>query len=344
MPLPLTPRRERANGGEMTMGLADQMQNIADSFSQAQDLRTNRLKEIFEETNGDLDDTRKMMRGFHTQRLENTKALQEALKKATSHMLKQFRATHKAMSGQQRKELEQFMQHLEKETPQMLNGFRKEHREMSQKLREFLSSFVTGNKKETAGMLKGFRTDRKQMSKELCDRLEKFIQDLESTTHKFLRGCNTERKQMARDLGEFLAKFVDGNVKETAQMRKRFGTDLKGVHHAVSQLRKATHELTNGFHNDHMKARHAWQQMATSMEKKRRERPEQRAAASGPGRRGERENALVKLLKETPEGMTLAELSYAMDMPSAATSKILKHMLKRKDAAIRKKGQLYMPR
>jgi hypothetical protein len=157
---------------------------------------------------------------------------------------------------------------------------------------------------------------------------------------------------------EFLAKCVKESAKETAQMRKRFraeqnkrvealreqtGTFLKSVHQTVRHIKKATDKLMDGFHDDHMKARHAWQQMAASMDKKHQERPEQPAAASGTGRRGEKENALVKLLKETPEGMTLAELSYAVEMPSAATSKVLKHMLKRKDAAIRKKGLLYLP-
>jgi predicted transcriptional regulator len=98
----------------------------------------------------------------------------------------------------------------------------------------------------------------------------------------------------------------------------------------------------SGFHEDHRSAQRAWQQMAAAMDKKRNAGPEKPAAASGPRRRSERENALVKLLKETPGGMTLAELSYAMEMPSAATSKILKQMLKRKRAAIRKKDQLYL--
>ena len=354
------------------MGLADQMQNMTDSFLHAHDLRANELKEIFEETNGDLGDTRKMMRDLHTERLENTDTLQktlgrfaDTLTKEVDQTIRGFRTARRHMSGELHEQLEKLTETLARETRQTLKHFRTTHKALSGQQRENLTKFVTSLEAEAEDLCKAaqvmmrvFHKDQQKMSRELRESLSSFAVQNHKQTAQSLRNCTTRRKHMANAQREFLAKCVEGSAKETAQMRKRFrteqnkrvealqeqtGTFLKGVHQTVRQMKKAAHELTDGFHDDHMKARHAWQQMATSMEKKRQEGPEELAAASRPGQRGERENALVKLLKATPEGMTLAELSYAMEMPSAATSKVLKHMLKRKDAAIRKKGQLYLP-
>src|SRR5271157_617556 len=98
MTFPATPRHRRANGGEMTMGLADQMQNMTDSFLHAHDLRANALKEIMEETNGDLGDTRKMMREVHAERLENTETLQKTLRRVADTLTKEV---DQAMKGLQ---------------------------------------------------------------------------------------------------------------------------------------------------------------------------------------------------------------------------------------------------
>jgi hypothetical protein len=117
---------------------------------------------------------------------------------------------------------------------------------------------------------------------------------------------------------------------------------MKGVRQTVRQMKKAASDLMAGYHGDHVTARQVWQQMTTSMAKKREGGPQSSAAGSGPGRVAEREEKVTQLLKETTSGMTLAELSYAVDMPSAATSKILKRMLKRKPMVIRKKGPLYL--
>ncbi len=353
------------------MGLADQMQNMTDSFLHAHDLRANQLKEIFEETNGDLVDTRKMMRDLHTERLENTDTLQktlgrfvDTLTKEVDQAIKGFRTARRHMSGELHEQLEKLTEALAKETRDTLRRFRATHKALSGEQREDLAKFVKSIEaaaenlcKAAQLMMKAFRKDQQKMSQELRESLSSFAVQNHKQAAQYLRGCNTQRMHTAEAQRESLAQCVEGNAKETAQLRKRFRTEqnkrmealreqtesfLKDVRQTVRQMKKAAHELTGGFHDDHVKAQHAWQQMATSMEKKRKEGPKESGAASGPGRRSERENALVKLLKETPEGMSLAELSYAMEMPSAATSKVLKHMLKRKDAAIRKKGQLYL--
>lgn len=355
----------------MTMGLAVQMHNMTDNFLHAHDLRANALKEIVEETNGDLGDTRKMMRDLHSERLENAETLQKTLGRFTDTLTKEvdqaikgFRTARKNMSGDLHEQLEKLTEMLAKETKDTLKRFRTTHKALSGQQREDLAKFVMSLEAEAEdlckaaqGMMKAFHKDQQKMSRELRESLSSFAVQNHKRAAQYLRGCNTQRMHTAEAQREFLAKCVAGSAKETAQMCKRFRTEqnkrvealreqtetfLKGVHQTVRQMKKATHELTGGFHDDHLKAQHAWQQMATSMEKKRKEGPKERAAASGPGRRGETEAALLKLAKENPEGMTLAELSYAIDMPSVATSKILKHMLKRKDAAIRKKGPLYL--
>ncbi len=353
------------------MGLADQMQNMTDSFLHAHDLRANALKEIIEETNGDRGDTRKMMRDFHSERLENAATLQktlgrfaDTLTKEVDQAIKGFRTARRHMSGELHEQLEKLTEMLAKETKDTLKHFRATHKALSGQQREDLAKFVKSLEAEAEDlckaaqvMMKAFHRDQQKRSRELRESLSSFAVQNHKRAAQYLRGCNTQRMHMAEAQRESLAQCVEGNAKETAQMRKRACTEqkkrmealqeqtgafLKGVHQTVRQMKKAAHDLTDGFHDDHMKARQAWQQMATSMEKKRKEGSKEPGAASGAGRRGEREGAVVKLLKETPEGMTLAELSYAMEMPSAATSKILKHMLKRKDAAIRKKGPLYL--
>jgi hypothetical protein len=355
----------------MIMALADQMQNMTDSFLHAHDLRANALKEIVEETNGDLGDTRKMMRDFHAERLENTETLQktlgrvaDTLTKEVDQAIKGFRTARKYMSGELHEQLEKLTETLAKETRETLRHFRTAHNALSGRQREDLAKVVRSVQAEAENlckaaqaMMKVFHKDQQKMNQELREFLTGFAVQNRKRAAQFLRGCNTQRKHTAEAQRESLAHYVDGNARGTSQMLKRAGTEqekrmealreqtgtfLKGVQQAVRQMKKAAHELTDSFHDDHVKARQAWQQMATSMEKRREGGAEAPAAASGAGRRGEREGAVVKLLKETPEGMTLAELSYAMDMPSAATSKTLKHMLKRKDAAIRKKGQLYL--
>jgi hypothetical protein len=353
------------------MGLADQMQNMTDSFLHAHDLRANQLKEIAEETNGDLVDTRKMMRDLHTERLENADTLQktlgqfaDALTKEVDQAIKGFRTARRHMGGELHEQLEKLTETIAKETRDTLRGFRATHKALSGQQREDLAKFVKSLEAEAEDLckaaqvtMKAFHKDQQKMSRELRESLSGFAAQNHKRAAQYLRGCNTQRLHTAEAQRESLAQGVAGNAKETAQLRKRFRTEqnkrveelreqtesfLKSVRQTVRQMKKAAHELIGGFHEDHRKAQHAWQQMAISMEKKRNDGPEETAAASGVGRHTERENALVKLLKETPEGMTLAELSYAMEMPSAATSKTLKHMLKRKDTAIRRKGPLYL--
>jgi hypothetical protein len=152
---------------------------------------------------------------------------------------------------------------------------------------------------------------------------------------------------MAKAQREFLAKFVEGNEKETARMLKEFRAEQqqraetleKELKSFVRQMKKATHELTDGFHDERMKAHQAWQQMERAMGKKREEGAQKLAAAPRP-RRPAREDKVLAFLKENSSGMTLAELAYSMDMPSAATAKTLRQMLSKKE--IRKKDQLYM--
>ena len=354
------------------MGLASQMQNMTYSFMHAHDHRGKELKEIFEETNGDLIDTRKMMRDLHTERLENTDTLQKMLGRFAGTLTKEvdqaiagFRTARSHMSGELHEQLEKFAETLVQETRDTLKRFRASHKALSGQQQEDLTKFVKSIeeqaddlRKAAQVMMKLFHKDQQKMSRELRESLSSFAAQNHKRAAQFLRGCNTQRMHTAEAQREFLAKCVEGSAKETAQMRKRFrteqnkrvealreqtGTFLKSVHQTVRQMKKGTCELMDGLYDEHMKARHAWQQMTSSTDKKHREGPEQPGTASGAERREETENALVRLLKETPEGMTLAELSYAVEMPSAATSKVLKHMLKRKDAAIRKKGLLYLP-
>jgi hypothetical protein len=353
------------------MSLAEQMQNMTDSFLHAHDFRANALKEIIEETNSDLGDTRKMMRDVHAERLENTESLQKTLRRAADTLSKEvgqaikgFRTSRRHMSAELHQELAKLTETLAKETRDTLRRFRATHKALSGKQGEDLAKFVKSLEAEAEDlskaaqvMMKSFHKDQQKMSQELQESLSGFAGQNHKKSVQFLKGCNTERKQAAEAQKTSLMDFAGTNAKETRQLRKHATAEqkkrmealqeqtevfLKGVHQTVRQMKKAAHEMTEGFHDDHIKARQAWQRMAVSMAKKREGASEEQATASEAEKRGEREAAVVKLLTETPEGMTLAELSYAMELPSAAASKTLKHMLKRKDAAIRKKGHLYL--
>lgn len=353
------------------MSLAEQMQNMADSFLVAHDFRSNALKEIVEETNSELGDTRKMMRDVRAERMENTENLQKTLRrvadtlsKEVDQAIKGFRTARRHMSSELHGELAKRTETLAKETRDTLRRFRATHRALSGKQGEELAKFVKSLEAEAEGLCKGaqvmmkvFHKDQQKMSRELQESLSSFAGQNHKQTAQFLKGCNTERKQTAEAQKTSLTDYLDTNAKETKQLRKhataeqkkgmealqeRTGLFLKGIHQTVRQMKKAAQEMTEGFHDDHTKARQAWQRMAVSMAKKCEGGSDGPASASEAGKRGEREAAVVNQLTATPEGMTLAELSYAMELPSAAVSKTLKPMLKRKDAAIRKKGHLYL--
>jgi hypothetical protein len=344
---------------------------MTDSFLHAHDLRANALKEIIEETHGDLGDARKMVSDFHAERLENGEELQktlrrvaETLTKETDQAIKGFRNARKRMSGELHEQLAKLTETLAKETRDTLKHFRTTHKALSGEQRSELAKAVKSLEAEAEelckaaqAMMKSFHKDEQKMRQDLQETLSSFAAQNHKRVAQFLKGCNTQRNQTAKAQRTFLTDCVEANAKETRQMRKHASSEqkkrmeelqeqteafLKGIHQAVKYMRKTAHELTDGFHEDQMKARHAWQQMAATMEKKREGGSEEPAAASGVAKRGEREAVVAKLLTESPQGMTLAELSYAMEMPSAATSKFLKHMLKHKDAVIRKKGHLYL--
>ncbi len=353
------------------MGLANQMQSMTDSFLHAHDLRANALKEIIEETHGDLGDARKMVTDFHDQRMENAEALRKTLRrvadtltKETDQAIRGLRNARKRMSGELHEQLAKLTETLAKETRDTLKHFRTTHKALSGEQRADLAKLVKSLeaeaeelRKASQAMMKSFHKDEQKMRQELQETLSSFAAQNHKRVTQFLKGCSTQRHQTAKEQKTFLTDCVEANAKESRQMRKhaagaqkermeelqeRTNAFLKGIHQAVKYMRKTARELTDGFHEDHLKARHAWQQMAATMEKKREGGSEEPAAASGTAKRGEREAAVAKLLAESPQGMTLAELSYAMEMPSAATSKFLKHMLKHKDAVIRKKGHLYL--
>jgi hypothetical protein len=344
---------------------------MTDSFLHAHDLRANALKEISEETNGDLGDARKMVSDFHDERLKNTEALRKTLRrvadtltKETDQAIKGLRNARKRMSGELHEQLAKLTETLAKETRDTLKHFRTTHKALSGEQRADLAKLVKSLEAEaedlckaSQALIKSFHKDEQKMRQELQETLSSFAAQNHKRVAQFLKGCSTQRHQTAKAQEMFLTDCVAANAKETRQMLKHATSEqkkrmeqlqeqteafLKGIHQAVKYMRKTASELADGFHDDHMKARLAWQQMAATMEKKREGGSDGPAAASGAAKRGEREAAVAKLLAESPQGMTLAELSYAMEMPSAATSKFLKHMLKHKDAVIRKKGHLYL--
>lgn len=353
------------------MGLAEQMQNMTENFVQAHDFRANALQEIVEETNGDLGETRKMMRDLHAERLQNTESLQKSLRRVADTLtrevdqaIKGIRSARHHMSDELHEELAKLTATLAKETRDTLRHFRSTHKALSGKQAEDLGKFVKSLELEAAElckaaqlMMKSFHKDQLKMSQELQDSLSTFAAQNHKRSTQFLKSCSSQRAQSAEEQKSSLSGFVEDNAKETRLWRKHALSEqrkrmedlqertelfLKGVHQTVRQMKKAAHDLTDGFHDDHTKAQQAWHRMAASMAKRREGNSGESSNGTGAGKRTEREAAVVKLLTETPEGMTLAELSYAMEMPSAATSKILKHMLKRKDAAIHKKAHLYL--
>src|ERR1019366_9414004 len=163
MAVPIIPRQMRVNGDEIKMGLATQMQNMTDSFVHAHDLRRHELKEIFEETNGDRIDTRKMMRNLHTERLENTDTLQKTLGRFAVTLTKEvdqavegFRTARKDMSGELHEQLEKFAEVLVQETRNTLKRFRATHKAMSGQQQEGLTKFVKSLVKQAEDLLKLF--------------------------------------------------------------------------------------------------------------------------------------------------------------------------------------------
>ena len=86
----------------------------------------------------------------------------KGLKEEANEMLDSFKASHKEMGTELKKELTQGVATLKSDVKGMLNDFQSSHKEMGTQLRKELADYDRGMKREVAGMRQVIRADLKE--------------------------------------------------------------------------------------------------------------------------------------------------------------------------------------
>ena len=119
----------------------------------------------------------------------------KGLKKEANEMLSSFKASHKKMGAQLRRELADDEAEMGAEVKAMRSGFQSSHKEMSSALKKDLAQGVAGRKSEVKGMLNDFQRAHNQMGTQLRKELAHYDRGIKSE----VAGMRQETKA---DLGE----------------------------------------------------------------------------------------------------------------------------------------------
>ena len=243
----------------------------------------------------------------------------KGLKKEANEMLGSFKASHKKMGAQLRRELADDKAKMGAEVKAMRSGFQSSHKKMSSALKKDLAEHTQGVRGEVAKMRQEIGASHQDMSAKLRRNLARGATALKSEAHVMLNGFQRSHKQMGAQLRKDLASYDRGIKNEVSGMRQETMADMK-------------------------EARTAWQGLASTTQTKRG-MVEILPKAEAPLAKEEIPDLEAKLLAAIGEypagGITLAELANTLGVAPVVLGRASRKLLEKRK--IRKNKKLYFP-
>jgi len=246
----------------------------------------------------------------------------KGLKKEANEMLGSFKASHKKMGAQLRRELADDKAKVGAEVKAMRSGFQSSRKEMSSALKKDLAEHTQAVRGEVARLRQEIGASHQNMSAKLRKNLAQGPAARKSEVHVMLNDFQREHNQMGTQLRKELADNDRGIKSEVAGMRQETKADL-------GEARTAWQELTRGVKKATVKA---------TPETVKAEVAE---AAPVEEETPDLEAKLLAAITEHPEGITLTEVAESLGVAPIVFGRTSKKLVD--EGRIRKEDRVYFP-
>jgi len=237
-------------------------------------------------------------------------------------MLGSFKASHKKMGAQLRRELADDKAKVGAEVKAMRSGFQSSRKEMSSALKKDLAEHTQAVRGEVARLRQEIGASHQNMSAKLRKNLAQGPAARKSEVHVMLNDFQREHNQMGTQLRKELADNDRGIKSEVAGMRQETKSDL-------GEARTAWQELTRGVKKATVKA---------TPETVKAEVAE---AAPVEEETPDLEAKLLAAITEHPEGITLTEVAESLGVAPIVFGRTSKKLVD--EGRIRKEDRVYFP-
>jgi len=244
----------------------------------------------------------------------------KGLKEEANEMLGSFKASHKKMGAQLRRELTDDKAKMGAEVRAMRSGFQSSHKEMSSALKKDLAEHTQGVKDEASKMRQEMGASHQDMSAKLRKNLAQGAAARKSEVHVMLNDFQREHNQMSAKLRKELADYDRGIKSEVAGMRQETKADL-------GEARAAWQELTRGVKKATVKA---------TPEAVKAEVAE---AAPVEEETPDLEAKLLAAITEHPEGITLTEVAKSLGVAPIVFGRAARKLVD--EGRVRKEDKAY---
>ncbi len=246
----------------------------------------------------------------------------KGLRKEANEMLGSFKASHKKMGVQLRRELAGDKAKMGAEVTAMRSGFQNSRKEMSSVLKKDLAEHTQAVRGEVARLRQEIGASHQDMSAKLRKNLAQGLAARKSEVHVILNDFQRAHNQMGTQLRKELADNDRGIKSEVAGMRQETKADL-------GEARTAWQELTRGVKKAAVKA--TPKVVRAEVEKtalKQEETPDL-------------ETKLLAAIREHPEGITLTEVAESLGVAPIVFGRVSRRLID--EGKIRKEDKAYFP-
>ena len=249
----------------------------------------------------------------------------KGLKKEANEMLGSFKASHKKMGAQLRRELADDKAKMRAEV---------------KALRRELADDKAKVGAEVKAMRSGFQSSRKEMSSVLKKDLAEHTQGVKDEAASLRQEMGASHQEMSAKLRGNLAQGLAARKSEAQQFRKELADYDRGIKSEVSGMRQETKA-------DLGEARTAWQELTRGVKKDTVKatpeavKAEVVEAAPVEEETTDLEAKLLAAITEHPEGITLTEVAESLGVAPIVFGRVSKKLVD--EGRIRKEGRVYFP-
>ena len=246
----------------------------------------------------------------------------KGLKKEANEMLGSFKASHKKMGAQLRRELADDKAKVGAEVKAMRSGFQSSRKEMSSALKKDLAEHTQAVRGEVARLRQEIGASHQNMSAKLRKNLAQGPAARKSEVHVMLNDFQREHNQMGAQLRKELADYDRGIKSEVAGMKQEAKADLE-------EARTAWQELIRGVKKGTVKATP--------------EAVKAEVAEATPVEEGtpDLEAKLLAAIREHPEGITLTEVAESLGVAPIVFGRAARKLVD--EGRVRKEDKVYFP-
>lgn len=282
------------------MSISQDIKSIADGIEVSYGERVAFLSDLFKETNDTLKTYNRQHQKMATDLWDSLTTDREAREKLVQ-----------ALRGKNKKELSE----MAKKLTNFLKENRKAMKEETATLMTQIRDYLTSMEKEMANLLSEFQTERHQKAADTRKELVVTTRRRIEKVKKLLTSFATEHKEQSKKLQEELAAFQKGLKSAVKEMRSETISDLKEAQKNWQNLAQI------------MAAKRAGKRVAPG--KKIDEVPQKEVAEAAKAfTTGELREEALRLISESPLGITLSEMGKALKISYVRLARPVSELVK----------------